>query len=525
MTRFTALLLLLLVAVAVFGGGNAEDRTTSSQVNTTESGYPIVSEPLTLEMAAYRHPVTRPFEELEFFVEAEEVTGVRINWRTFTTDLDQQKTLMLASGDLPDAFFGRFLNDQDIISNPEYFHKLDEFIGPQTPNIVRMFELEPTALTIATSLDGHIYSLPKIEPLRPQVLDYWFINQQWLDNLGLDMPTTTEEFRSVLRAFRDRDANGNGDPNDEIPLTAMGNDTWLFGFMSLALGPFGLAPQPYMNQIGVANGAVYYAPARDEYRQAMAYMHSLYDEGLIDPEIFTQDGSMLGAKIRDPDHALVGATVHWTKSAALGPERAEQYEYLLPLEGPNGDRLWRSTGDWIRTEGNAFSMTTATEYPEVVMRWIDYFYDQEVSLQMYYGPIGVAIEKHDDNTFTVLDSPDPEISVNDWVWTNSLGNAGPKFAGREIESRLREIPTFDQEKIPFEMELRPYLPNEVMPALKFSRSDSDELAVLEADLKAVVEEKRAEWIIEGGIEEEWDDYIRTLNRIGLARYIDRKSVV
>ena len=44
-----------------------------------------------------------------------------------------------------------------------------------------------------------------------------YINTQWLERLGLEMPTTMEELKAVLIAFRDQDANGNGDPNDEIP--------------------------------------------------------------------------------------------------------------------------------------------------------------------------------------------------------------------------------------------------------------------------------------------------------------------
>ena len=44
-----------------------------------------------------------------------------------------------------------------------------------------------------------------------------YINQKWLDNLGLDMPTTTDELRDVLQAFREKDPNGNGQ-TDEIPL-------------------------------------------------------------------------------------------------------------------------------------------------------------------------------------------------------------------------------------------------------------------------------------------------------------------
>ena len=54
----------------------------------------------------------------------------------------------------------------------------------------------------------------------------WWINKNWLEKLNLAVPTTTEELKNVLIAFRDNDPNGNGQ-KDEIPLSGMaGNDTY-----------------------------------------------------------------------------------------------------------------------------------------------------------------------------------------------------------------------------------------------------------------------------------------------------------
>lgn len=46
-----------------------------------------------------------------------------------------------------------------------------------------------------------------------------YLNKTWLDNLGLTYPETVEELYTVLKAFKEQDANGNGDPNDEIPIS------------------------------------------------------------------------------------------------------------------------------------------------------------------------------------------------------------------------------------------------------------------------------------------------------------------
>ena len=64
---------------------------------------------------------------------------------------------------------------------------------------------------MVTNPDGHIYSLPKKLPMRPIVGNQLFINKKWLDNLGLKMPETYDDLVTVLQAFKDKDANGNGD--------------------------------------------------------------------------------------------------------------------------------------------------------------------------------------------------------------------------------------------------------------------------------------------------------------------------
>src|SRR5699024_41996 len=92
----------------------------------------------------------------------------------------------------------------------------------------RMFQQYPGSEGQITQLDGNIYSLPVVnECYHCSVPNKFWINKTWLDNLGLEMPTTLDEFYDVLVAFRDQDANGNGDPNDEIPFAGDYKDGWL----------------------------------------------------------------------------------------------------------------------------------------------------------------------------------------------------------------------------------------------------------------------------------------------------------
>lgn len=66
-----------------------------------------------------------------------------------------------------------------------------------------------------TAPDGHIYTIPYV--CTDTTVGYSpYINTKWLENVGMSTPTTTDEFEAVLKAFKEQDANGNGDASDEI---------------------------------------------------------------------------------------------------------------------------------------------------------------------------------------------------------------------------------------------------------------------------------------------------------------------
>lgn len=54
-------------------------------------------------------------------------------------------------------------------------------------------------------------------------------------------------------------------------------------------------------------------------------------------------------------------------------------------------------------------------------------------------------------------------------------------------------------------------------AVKFSNEATEELTYLKTDIDKLVDQKAAEWAVNGGIDEEWDDYIEQLNKMGLDR--------
>ena len=178
-----------------------------------------------------------------FLEDAEEKAGIQIEWDIhLSADWGERKSVLMAGGDLPDAFLGSItFNDAEIAQNQDVFIPLEDLIAENMPNLTRIMSEDPKIKAMITSPDGHIYSLPKKLPMRPLIANQLFINQTWLDNLGLEMPDTYEDFIDVLTAFKEEDANGNGDATDEIPY-GVGNFSETFSFIL-----------PFNNRLGADN--------------------------------------------------------------------------------------------------------------------------------------------------------------------------------------------------------------------------------------------------------------------------------
>ena len=111
----------------------------------------------TIKMTAVLHPNTQNPAELPIYQQISEKTGVNVEWTCYTSnDWAEKKNLMFASGDLPDAFFGRYaLGASDIQANSEYFVALEDLINENCPNIQSMYAEYPDAARVNVYADGH----------------------------------------------------------------------------------------------------------------------------------------------------------------------------------------------------------------------------------------------------------------------------------------------------------------------------------------------------------------------------------
>ncbi len=531
--RTTALLLTAAMTVSSFTAcvPKADSATSTTQASAAgeeaaafemnKEGLPIVNQPITYEIAASTQK-NKNFKDLEFFQELEKETNVIVDWNMSSDDgWNEKKSLLFASNALPDAFYGQgILTEVDIMkyASQGMLIPLNDLIEEYAPNLKAILDENPQYRRQITAPDGNIYALPTINELNPTTHDKLFINKTWLDNLGLEAPETPEEFEAVLQAFKDEDANGNGDPNDEIPFSFRMSSTDPYnrqqGIQSL-FGTFGQLDDIY--HFVVNDGEVVYTPATEPYKQAISWFHDLYSKGLIDKEVFTHDFNVYVAKIQDPGK-IVGMFLGWSGNATAAANK-DDYVAMAPLKNTNGEQIWRTVDAKIISKGS-FAITNQAEHPEVLMRWIDESYDMETSLEICQGLLGHALEITPDGRYQQMELPEG-TTLDTVIHDFGPGNDGTFAVMQPIIDKLNLNANLTERKELDKFYSQYNVPAEDMyPNVFFTEDEIEEIGVLQTDIDSYVAQKYAGWIVEGGVEEEWDEFQKKLKDMNVDRYIE-----
>ncbi|MCI8623836.1 MAG: extracellular solute-binding protein [Provencibacterium sp.] len=339
----------------------APESKPDADSNFNPEGLPILNEPETFKVVAYQVSTKVAAKDKECYLKTAEETNVYFDWVEIPQANWQEKVnIMFASSDLPDMFIGNI----DVATQYEQLAVLDDYINSYAPNVLQLFEDRPEYRNILTAPDGKIHFLPGgDEAYMNQIDQQLWINRNWLEAVGADVPTTTDEFYNVLKLFKEKDPNGNGQA-DEIPLTFNGIWDWATGLGNL-FGSFNTLETT--QHIYVRDGKAVFAPAEAGYYEALKYFNKLYSEGLIDPEAFTQSLDQYNSRGKGKD--IFGALMAYRAHYVLGAEHKENYVGVAPLKGPDGTQLIRA--NYIN-QMTGVQITSACKQPEVLVRWYDY---------------------------------------------------------------------------------------------------------------------------------------------------------
>lgn len=461
----------------------------------------------------------------------EEQTGIKVDFMLLPHEAaKEKKDILINSGDYPDAIGGWLLTENDILTMgmiDGLFVPIDEYINEtDTPNIWKVLSVSGVREAF-TLPDGHIYTIPYVIA-EPTVTFLPWINTDWLAAVGMEMPTTTEEFREVLRAFKAQDANGNGDLNDEIPFSAdpINKD------LGVLAGWFGIdaSNSGRRHYCTLVDGKVFFGANQPGFKEFIKFFASLYEEGLIDPELFTQDRATFKAK-GAKDSNLYGVAISYGSSDFYDMEPGTNYTPFAPmpvLKSETCDEpIYRRNGYGVTNFRSQVAITDKCADPGVIVRWFDNVFDLDNSMQIQSGPYGVKLERLEDGSFRYLDETLlTEAERKQYEWGNIFVQSLPKFV--PVEIKIAPIAGKGEpykEKDVADALYDPYL-DTPLPKPWLNAEEAERVEILATDIVNYVDQKMAQWISgEADVEAEWDAYVAQLDKLGLAELIEIKQNV
>jgi len=517
----------LLVAAGFLAGcGGNNEGAASPDWGLSDITFPL-EERVSLQVLRPISPLApEDPNEMLIFQRLEEQTGVHIEWTAlYGGAFTERRNLAVASGDLPDLIWNAGFGAHELqrMGNDGTIIPLEDIIDSYMPNLSRVLETNPEYRAMMTNEDGHIWAFPWIEELGHgresihSVAGLPWINVEWLDNLGLEMPTTIDELREVLIAFRDQDPTGTG--QSIVPMSFImdggSND------MNFLFGSFGLGHNPDWTVV-TNDREVRFTGAEEGFKEAVLFMHELFSEGLIDIEAFDQDWNRYVA--RGSQH-LFGLYFTWDKGNISGMN--DSYALMPPLAGPNGER------NVTRTNGFGFDRSrivipSTNQNIELTARWVDLMFDPHQSVQNNWGTFGDETQgnifEFDTASNMLRHLPLDGAAPVELRERTAVGGA------LAILDRYYGVYTTMPDDAAWRLNLLheymvPYMRADYnFPPVLFTIEELNRLSDVEANLFPFATRMRAEWIKNGGIEEGWDDYLRELDRLGLQDWLEVRQV-
>ena len=485
------------------------------------------------------------YDENPGIILIQEKLGLKFEIITVPGETASEKfNIMVQSDTLPDMVFEiySYCTPTEIyrLGQEGILMRLNDLLE-NAPNIQAQWNKYPDVRKAATTPDGSIYALPaNLNDYGQDIYNHIFIEKRFLENLNMEMPTTIDEFYNFLRAVKDEDANGNGDPNDEIPFISAeienrsgSGSAWNLT-RSQVMAAFTKAS--ILDNRIINDGEVAFLPVTDGYRNGLEFLNKLYSEGLIYSEDFTTGvEDMWTLNETDPDVNTIGAAVgmHRHTTCNWGSERWRDYDYLGPLRGPDG---FISTAQQPNQSIQLKVVFSAScKNPEATMMLNDYVASEEGGWLVRRGIKGYDYVDADPGELDLFGNPavfrytTPEERGDDYK-TGSLNIVWPVFLTPEMDGEP-VVPGNEPGDYWGYYHgagyLGPLFESVMLPAdnfwpsiMYYSSENLNRLSLLQTDIDNHVGLAEAEFIMGvRNIDRDWETFKNELDSMGLQEYL------
>lgn len=522
MKRVLSLILVFALCFALAGCGGGGGAVQEANIDST---FPL-KEPVTLKLmvtGTEDSSFANNLKNNSLYKKMKEETNVDIEFQFLGTDPTTKLTLLINSGQYGDAILGgpvlNYISASRYIASG-LFKDLTPYVNETvTPNIYGILQENPAAIGMISGADGKIYTLPyKTAEGDVGVESPLWINKAWLDKLGLAVPKTIDEFTNALRAFRDKDPNGNG-VQDEIPyLVSTAREYYS---LEAIYGSFGISCKDGALDgfLQVIDGKVRFCPVTEAWKDAVAYQAMLYDESLMWNECFTASSSTGLSKLTS-NTCLVGCFTSNTLPISIN---RDQYICMDPPKHEKYEVRWYCNPSTVASK-DRFYVTDKCKYTEILLKWVDKLYSFESAFEAVYGAeedgrwytdengVRVIDDTLSSDAITKIDTEHP--TMEDLIEKFPTPLSIDDYVSKIKDSNMATLVTTDEvysKWVTKEIWPRPYLTSE----------DAQTVYKLTTDIFYQVSTYRANWVTgKTKIEAEWDSYVNKLEGLGVNKLTD-----
>ena len=390
---------------------------------------------------------------------------------------------------------------------------LNDVFEQYCPNLMKYLEENPDIDRMIKTDDGHYYVFPFIrgdDKLCHTI--GLMLRQDWLEDLNLEVPTTIDEWHTVLTAFK-----------EEKGATAPFSWEYTMGALTQE-NPFAYAYGTKQDFYLGADGKVHFGAVEEGYKQYLTTFHQWYEEGLLDQDLATlaldqvsakmtsgQAGASIGwagsrmgtwisaAQKTDPDYMLVGAPVP-TLEKGVKPEMG-QIDNRYPNQG-------------------CVAITTSCKNVELAARLLDYAYGEEGHMLFNFGIEGESytmVDGYPTYTDAIFNNPEG------WSVAQSLsayvrGNYNGPFVQdlRYLEQyytleNQKETPIVWGDSNGAKYKVPPITP---------TAEESKEFSTIMNEINTYRDEMTLKFIFGTESIDQFDQYVKTIENMGIDRALE-----
>lgn len=446
-----------------------------------------------------------------------ERTGVTITYlHPPTGQLNEQFNLILADGDLPDimeytwqSYPGgpqKAIEDGNILA-------LNDIIDQYCPNLKAYLEAHPDVDRQCKTDEGNYYMFPFVrgdDSLR--VSTGLMIRQDWLNDLGLEMPTTIDEWHDVLTAFKTE--KGATAPFAFEYTTPSLRNNWPF------MSAYNTTAEFYVGD----DGKIHYGPAEENYKEFLTTMNQWYKEGLLDPDMPTAQLDQVSAKMTS---GASGASLGWIGSrmgvwTTAAKETDPNYDLeAAPVPTLNkGETAKMGPMDNVVVNNGGAAITTRCKDIEAAARLLDWAYSDEGHMYYNFGTEGESYTMENGEpvyTDLILNNPDG-LPIAQAMSGYIRGNYNGPFV--QDVRYAQQYYTMDCQKKAQATWTVPEASEHVLPPITPSSGESEEFSAIMNEINTYRDEMTLKFILGTESLDNFDKFVDTMNQMNLKRAIE-----